>query len=113
MAGGIHHVELWVPDLDRSESSWGWLLGELGYTPYQRWNRGRSWRTADGTYGPYIVVEQSDAASAHRHERLRPGVNHLAFWAGSRGDVDTLAGAAPAHGWSLLFADRHPYAGGP
>jgi hypothetical protein len=27
--------------------------------------------------------------------------------------VDRLAAAAPAHGWTLMFADRHPHAGGP
>jgi hypothetical protein len=26
--------------------------------------------------------------------------------------VDTLTAGAPAHGWRLMFADRHPYAGG-
>ena len=46
------------------------------------------------------------------HDRLRPGLNHLAFHAGSRLRVDALAAAGPAHGWELLFADRHPYAGG-
>src|SRR5882724_3504372 len=30
-AGLLHHVEMWVPDLDRTARSWGWLLGELGY----------------------------------------------------------------------------------
>lgn len=50
--GAIHHLELWVPDLDRARRSWGWLLNEL-------------------------------------------------------------VAAAPEHGWRLLFADRHPHAGGP
>jgi hypothetical protein len=27
--------------------------------------------------------------------------------------VDALAAEAPAHGWSALFAERYPYAGGP
>jgi hypothetical protein len=49
IAGSLHHVELWVPELGRAVQEWGWLLG-----------RGR-----------------------------------------------------PAHGWTLLFPDRHPYAGGP
>ena len=40
-------------------------------------------------------------------------MNHVAFWAGSRDDVDALAREATEHGWSLLFADRHPHAGGP
>ena len=25
----------------------------------------------------------------------------------------TLSAAAPEHGWTLMFADRHPFAGGP
>lgn len=105
----LHHIELWVPDLSRADGEWGWLLGRLGYLPYQEWAAGRSWRL-----GPtYLVVEESPAMSSGVHDRMRPGLNHLAFHAGSRAHVDELAGAAPEHGWSPLFADRYPYAGGP
>jgi catechol 2,3-dioxygenase-like lactoylglutathione lyase family enzyme len=41
------------------------------------------------------------------------GLNHLAFHAGSRSDVDQLVDVAADHGWHLMFADRHPFAGGP
>lgn len=107
MIGRLHHVELWVPDLDRAGRSWGWLLGELGYTVFQDWPAGRSWRLGE----TYIVLEQSPALTAEHHDRRRPGLNHLAFHAGDR--VDALVRAAPEHGWTLLFPDRHPYAGGP
>ena len=107
--GLIHHVELWVPDLERATRSWGWLLGELGYEPYQRWPDGVSYRL-----GPtYVVLERSPALAPGGHERTRPGLNHLAFHAGDRDRVDALVGQAAGHGWSLLFADRHPHAGGP
>ena len=46
-------------------------------------------------------------------DRLRSGMNHLALWGGSRQDVDALTAEAPEHGWRLLFADKHPFAGGP
>jgi catechol 2,3-dioxygenase-like lactoylglutathione lyase family enzyme len=59
------------------------------------------------------VVEQSPALTATEHDRCRPGLNHLAFHAGDRVEVDALVTAARAHGWTLLFPDRHPYAGGP
>jgi catechol 2,3-dioxygenase-like lactoylglutathione lyase family enzyme len=107
--GMIHHVELWVPDLDRAIVSWGWLLTELGYRLFQDWPGGRSWRSGS----VYIVVEQSPARTATRHDRLRPGLNHLAFHAASQDHVDELARDAQLHGWKLMFADRHPYAGGP
>ena len=107
--GSLHHVELWVPDLSRARAQWGWLLGELGYEPFQDWADGCSWRLG----GTYLVVEQSPALTADHHDRLRPGLNHLAFHAGPPDTVDTLAAAGPSHGWTLLFPDRHPHAGGP
>ena len=109
MPGSLHHVELWVPDLGRAVQEWGWLLARLGYQSFQDWPDGRSWRLGD----TYLVVEQSSAMTAGEHDRLRPGLNHLAFHAGPRHRVDGLAVDGPAHGWTLLFTDRHPYAGGP
>jgi catechol 2,3-dioxygenase-like lactoylglutathione lyase family enzyme len=107
--GSLHHVELWVPDLAHAATQWGWLLGQLGYTLFQDWPAGRSWRLG----ATYLVIEQSPALTDDSHDRLRPGMNHLAFHAGTRQDVDTLTTAAPEHGWSLLFPDTHPHAGGP
>ncbi|MGH7642965.1 MAG: VOC family protein [Candidatus Dormibacteria bacterium] len=107
--GELNHVEVWVTNLERAIATWAWLLESLGYSPFQKWAVGRSWLLR----GTYIVIEQSTAISAKHHDRCRPGVNHLAFHAGRYQDVDDLVGRAGAHGWSLLFADRHPHAGGP
>ena len=107
--GGIHHIELWVPDIDRAEAQWGWLLTELGYEPFQHWPGGRSWRLSDA----YIVLEQSPDMLDAPHDRKRPGLNHLAFHAGDRARVDALTAEAANHGWALMFADKHPHAGGP
>jgi len=106
--GALHHIELWVPNLDRAVATWGWLLGELGYELFQDWPGGQSWRS-----GPtYIVLEQSPARTASRHDRSRPGLNHLAFHVATAALTEALATAAVQHGWRLMFADRHPYAGG-
>jgi catechol 2,3-dioxygenase-like lactoylglutathione lyase family enzyme len=105
---GLHHVELWVPSLSRAVESWGWLLGELGWVPFQDWPDGRSWRLGS----VYLVVEESPALIGDRHERCRPGLNHLALHAGPSSAVDRLVARAPAFGWSLLFPDQHPNAGG-
>jgi catechol 2,3-dioxygenase-like lactoylglutathione lyase family enzyme len=106
--GSIHHVELWVSDLDRAVVSWGWLLTTLGYRMFQDWPGGRSWRSGHA----YIVVEQSPARTAGRHDRCRPGLNHLAFHVGSREQADGLTREAQLHGWKLMFSDLHPFAGG-
>ncbi|MBC9715353.1 methyltransferase domain-containing protein [Streptomyces sp. TRM66268-LWL] len=107
-AGALHHIELWVPDLDAAAASWAWLLGELGYVPYQSWELGRSWRLGD----TYVVIEQSRDLAGDRHERTAPGLNHLAFHVRDRAALDALVERAAAHGWSLLYAEDHPYAGG-
>ncbi|MBD5786104.1 VOC family protein [Cellulosimicrobium terreum] len=106
--GSVHHLELWVPDLARAAPAWGWLLGELGYTPFQRWEHGRSWRLD----AAYVVVEQSSALTSGEHDRTRPGLNHVALHGGTRDEVDALVRDATTHGWTLLFPDRHPHAGG-
>ncbi|MDY0815830.1 VOC family protein [Kitasatospora purpeofusca] len=104
----LHHVEIWVPDLDRATASFGWLLEALGYTVFQDWSGGRSWRLG----ATYLVLEQSTALTADRHDRCRPGLNHLAFHVHGPELVEELASEARRHGWSLMFPDRHPHAGG-
>ncbi|MFJ8128703.1 VOC family protein [Streptomyces hydrogenans] len=108
VAGTLHHIELWVPDLERAAASFGWLLEALGHTPFQSWSDGRSWRLG----ATYLVVEQSPALTAGEHDRCRPGLNHLAFHVADPEAVDALVAEAPHHGWSLMFPDRHPHAGG-
>ena len=106
---GLHHIELWVPDLAAAWHSWGWLLTELGWTVS---DPGET--TFEAQHGDvYLFVEQSPALSGRVHDRLAPGVNHLALHAGTRSHVDAMVAAAPEHGWTLLFPDRHPHAGGP
>jgi len=106
--GTLHHVELWVPDISRAVLEWGWLLTALGYQQFQDWPGGRSWRHT----GTYVVIEQSPDLTAARHDRCRPGLNHLAFHVIGRSTVDQLVNDASAHGWSLMYPDTHPYAGG-
>lgn len=106
--GTLHHVELWVPDLDRAVASLGRLLEALGYVLSQSWDGGRSWRL-----GPtYLVIEQSPALTAEQHDRCRPGLNHLAFHVEDAATVEKLTADAAQHGWHLMFPERHPYAGG-
>jgi len=106
--GSLHHVEIWVPDLERALTSIGWLLETLGYALVQSWDVGRSWQLGS----TYLVFEQSPALTADQHDRCRPGLNHLAFHLQDATATDALAAEATQHGWHLLFPDRHPYAGG-
>jgi catechol 2,3-dioxygenase-like lactoylglutathione lyase family enzyme len=104
--GLLHHIELWVPRLDTAVASFGWLLETLGYERFQDWEAGRRWKLGS----TYLVVEESPALTADRHDRRAPGLNHLAFHVSDEAEVERLVAAGAAHGWSLMFAERHRYA---
>jgi catechol 2,3-dioxygenase-like lactoylglutathione lyase family enzyme len=106
----LHHVELYVSDLAASLEFWDWLLGELGYEPYQSWSEGRSY-----IHGEHYIVFVQAAQSYLRppYHRKRVGLNHLAFHATSREQVDALTAECRARGYTVLYPERHPYAGGP
>ncbi len=105
----MHHIELWVPNLKRATVEWGWILSTLGYEAYQTWPHGISWQRGS----TYIVLEESPDLRGRHHQRTAPGLNHLAFKAGNRQRVDTLASESAQHGWTSLFPGEYPHAGGP
>jgi len=107
-AGQLHHVELYASDLDASVGFRDWLLGELGYEPKEEWDGGRSW-----VNGPTYVVLVRAADIDRPFDRRSPGLNHLAFHAASREQVDELtAGVRERGDATVLYEDRHPFAGG-
>lgn len=108
-AGRLHHLEIWVPDLERATRTLGWLFESLGYVCAEQWPGGASWRGA----GEYLVLEAGPDVLGAEHERRRPGLNHLAFRAGTRENVQALTRASLEVGFTLMFAQRHPHAGGP
>ena len=107
---GLHHLEIWVRDLSIATRSFGWLFERLGWTLFQVWDQGRSWQ-APGE-GPYVVMERSPDLAWQAYDRKAPGLNHLALAVPERWMVDRIVSEAPTYGWRLMFADRHPHAGG-
>lgn len=107
-AGQLHHVELYTENLERSLPFWEWLLGALGYEQKNEWESGRSWRNGP-TYLVLVETETADPA----FDRDAPGLNHLAFHARSRAQVDELTETIRSREDArLLFEEQHPYAGG-
>ncbi|MDA5108432.1 hypothetical protein FOI68_00640 [Brevibacillus sp. LEMMJ03] len=106
----LHHVELYVSDLRRSAAFWSWLLEQLGYEPFQEWENGVSWRCGE-TY--LVFVQAEERFLDIPYHRCRVGLNHLAFHARSRRQVDALTEELRRRGVTILYEDRHPHAGGP
>lgn len=105
---GLHHVDIWVPDFDAVRPQWQWLFERLGSELLSEWTGGAMWSFADS----YVSVSATPAVKHEPHDRHRPGVNHIAFRAGPASAVDSLMSDAAAHGWSPLYHDRYPFAGG-
>lgn len=106
---GLHHVEIWVPDLDEASRSWHWLLTRLGLQLTGEWPDGQTWEAG----AAYVTITTSPNLTSADHDRRRAGVNHLAFWGGTRAEVDAIVSDSDAHGWRQLYQERYPYAGGP
>lgn len=102
-------MEVWVADLVQARTEWGWLLREAGFQPAAEWPEGESWSAGSA----YLTLTTSPNLSGAVHDRRAPGVNHLAFSAGSRERVDAIMAASVSHGWHPLYHDRYPHAGGP
>ena len=79
----IHHWDLWVTDPAVAADEWGWLFGELGWAV-----DGASWMADDGTY-VFLVECLPDQVDAP-YDRMRPGVNHLAFTVEDRPLLDRI-----------------------
>lgn len=110
MNATVHHIELWTHDLAASTRSWDWLFRMLAWQPDDgSWADGRIWTSPSGTY---VVLEQSPALTGDRHDRMAPGMNHVALTVPGRSVLDGLRAEAAEHGWRELFAGAYPHAGG-
>lgn len=110
MRGHLHHIEIYVSQLRRSREFWDFLLTQWGYTIYQEWADGISWKL-DDTY--LVLVQVQEKHLLPSYHRSKVGLNHLAFHAGSRQEVDQLTKQLSRMNVPILYPDKHPYAGGP
>jgi catechol 2,3-dioxygenase-like lactoylglutathione lyase family enzyme len=107
----LHHIEIYVSDLERSAQFWTPFMDKLGYAS-ERWSGGINYIAGEGD--PYLsllpAVAEHLAAGYHRK---RVGLNHLAFQGRSREHVDELAAWVKQAGYTVLYEDRYPYATAP
>ena len=112
MRGWVHHIDLTVSDLRRSEPFYDAVLGFFGY---RRGRHGDTWidwdlRQSHGCPSVAIVQAKSD----QKHDRYACGLHHLAWVATSRDDVDRLYGRLVEIGATILDppADYPQYSDG-
>lgn len=108
MNGTIHHIEIYVSDLEKTTLFWEWLLtSKFSYTKFQEWQHGVSFKLKD-TYIVFVQTEDSYLDIAYH--RKRTGLNHLAFHCDSKAFVDKLTAELKEKDVTILYADKHPHA---
>jgi catechol 2,3-dioxygenase-like lactoylglutathione lyase family enzyme len=105
----IHHIEIYVSDLERSMRFWSPFMERLGYHA-DRWSDGINYVQGD-TYLCFLQAPVEHLAAGFHRKRV--GLNHLAFHGRSRRHVDEMAAWVAAQGFTLLYEERYPYASGP
>lgn len=110
MKGTLHHIELYVSNLQESKKFWSWFLQELGYDEFQQWDGGISYKLND-TY--IVFVQANEKYLDIPYHRKRVGLNHLAFHAESRAEVDQMKEKLKEKDITILYEDQYPFAGGP
>ena len=73
----LHHVELYVGNLEKSVAFWEPFMNILGYQ-MERWSGGVNFvRGEEDTY--FCLLQAPDEHLAAGYHRKRIGLNHLAF----------------------------------
>jgi glyoxylase I family protein len=90
--GLISHLDLNVSDPSRSLPFYALVLGHLGLQRFDLSTDRSVWgqQLAGGTWWGIEIRPPREAPPRNYHERYAPGIDHLAFHAESRNDVDDL-----------------------
>ena len=105
----MHHIEIYVSDLDKSKEFYSWILGILGFELFQEWEAGFSYKKD----GFYIVFVQTKEKYLNRgYNRCNIGLNHLAFRCQSKNEIDQIRKSLIRRNIVLLYEDKYPNAGG-
>ena len=116
--GSMNHLALTVSDLERSARFYDRILGFIGYarvqvpqptqqlmkTPLLAWS---------GPSGSVTLRPAKGESASRTHDRNAPGLNHFAFNAEGRADVDRMHELLMSIGAQILDAPaEYPYAAG-
>lgn len=105
----MHHIEIYVSNLNKTREFYSWLLSKLGYELFQDWKQGFSYKKDSF----YIVFSQvCDKYNSNSYNRCNVGLNHLAFSCSEKDKIDEIRKQLILKGVKLLYDEKYPYAGG-
>jgi len=106
----LHHVEIYVSDLECSIAFWSPFMSQLGYEA-DRWSEGMNYTKEGEAYFCFLQAPPKHIAAGYHRQRV--GLNHLAFKGKSRAHVDEMAAWVKDAGYTTLYESEYPFASGP
>lgn len=105
----LHHVEIYVSNLENTRAFYEKFLPLLGYKVYQEWEEGVSY-IQDKCY--LVFVQTREKYLQNSYNRCNVGLNHLAFACESKDEILRIREILLANRVKLLYDEAFPYAGG-
>jgi catechol 2,3-dioxygenase-like lactoylglutathione lyase family enzyme len=81
----------------------------LGYEA-EKWSGGINYLKDGHSYFCFLPAPKEHLEAGYHRKRV--GLNHLAFTGKSRAHVDEIAAWIKANGFTSLYDEKYPYAGG-
>ena len=106
----LHHIEIYVSNLNASKTFWSDILSVLGYEVSDQWEDGFTLKNGKDAYLTFVQVSEKFAANTFH--RCNIGLNHLAFEVRDRETVDNLKLYCKQNDINTLYDERYPFANG-
>lgn len=106
----LHHVEIYVSNLDASHGFWANILAKIGYEKSDHWNDGFTLINGEDAYLTFVQVAKK--YESHPYHRCGVGLNHLAFKVKGRDAVDALRQYCVENNIRSLYNEKYPFANG-
>ena len=100
----IDHIGLNVPDLEVAKTYYDSMMPSLGYEPFFATDEEFSYRPAGGNPGTTVFFYAAPLES--EYVRKHVGLEHLAFRARTRSQVDEAHAKAQETGSPILYSPR-------
>ena len=106
----LHHIEIYVSNLNASKTFWSSVLSILGYEMSDQWEDGFTLKDGEDAYLTFVQVLEK--YSSNTFHRCNTGLNHLAFEVKDRESVDNLKLYCTQNNIRCLYEERYPFANG-
>jgi catechol 2,3-dioxygenase-like lactoylglutathione lyase family enzyme len=106
----LHHIEIYVANLETSFEFWSKLMAKAGYDVTGHWDEGFTLSNDKDAYLTFVQVMEKYADQPYH--RCGVGLNHLAFKVENRAVVDQLRQHCKDYGITSLYDEKYPFANG-